>query len=147
MKTPKQNQNPPSFYYYCEESGHWKEHCYKFKRFGCLQPSNQPFRRPPNSQWQGSEELQGLFPILSTSLEKHFSRLRRSLLQSWHWSHTLHPTTVKQPPPQRTETVQIVGLSNDPQEVPVSERVPFCLGPLRVRHFFSPSVPPPLFIY
>ena len=45
----------------------------------------------------------------------------------------LSPTTIdgKQSLPWSTNTVQIMGISNEPQKVPVSESIPFCLGPLR----------------
>ena len=43
----------------------------------------------------------------------------------------LHPITKKQPLPPSTNTVQIVGISNESQEVLVSEPIPFPLGPLR----------------
>ena len=45
-------------------------------------------------------------------------------------------TAVKQPLPWNTKTVQMVGIFNESQEVPVSERIPFCLGPLRDTHHF-----------
>lgn len=41
--------------------------CYKFKYFECFRSSNQPFPCPFNSQLQGFEELQGLFPVLPFS--------------------------------------------------------------------------------
>ena len=58
----------------------------------------------------------------------------------------LDPTAIKQPLPQSTKTVQIVGITNEPQEVPVSEPVPICLGPLRDTHPFL-LISPPLPIY
>ena len=48
----------------------------------------------------------------------------------------LSPTTTKRPLPRCTKTVQIVGISNEPQEVPVSKPIPFCLGSLRDTHPF-----------
>ena len=48
----------------------------------------------------------------------------------------LSPTTIKQPLHQRTKTVQTVGISNEPQEVPVSAPIPLYLGPLRDTHPF-----------
>ena len=48
----------------------------------------------------------------------------------------LYPTTIKQALPQGTKTVQIVGISNEPQNIPVSEQIPFCLGPLSYTHPF-----------
>ena len=41
--------------------------CYKFRYFECFRSSNQPFSCPFNSQLQGFEELQGLFPVLPLS--------------------------------------------------------------------------------
>ena len=35
---------------------------------------------------------------------------------------------IKQPLPQNTKTVQMLDISNGPQEVPVSEFIPFCLA-------------------
>ena len=47
----------------------------------------------------------------------------------------LNPTTIKQSLPQSTKTVQIVGINNEPQEVPISKpMIFFCLGPLRDAH-------------
>ena len=49
------------------------------KYFKCLQTSKQT----PNSQWQGSEELQGSSQsFLLIGLEKHLSRWETSLFQS-----------------------------------------------------------------
>ena len=31
-----------------------------------------------------------------------------------------------------------MGISNEFQEIPVSEHIPFCLDPLRARYLFSP---------
>lgn len=48
----------------------------------------------------------------------------------------LNLTAIKQPLPWNAKTVQIVGIFNESQEVPVSEHIPFCLGPLRDTHHF-----------
>ena len=40
MKAPKQDQNPPSFCYYCKEPGLWKRDCYKVKCSRRFQLSN-----------------------------------------------------------------------------------------------------------
>ena len=56
----------------------------------------------------------------------------------------LNPTTIKQPLPRSTKIVQIVGISNEPQEVLVSEPIPFCLGPLRDPHSFILSSSAPI---
>ena len=64
---------------------------------------------------------------------------------NWHGSHTLGVQThyYKTPLPQSTKTVQIAGTSNELQEVPVSEPIPFCLDSLRNTHslLLSPSTP------
>ena len=53
------------------------------KYFKCLQTSNQPVQQTLNSQWQGSEELQGSSQsFLLIGLEKHLSRLGTNLFQS-----------------------------------------------------------------
>ena len=137
--------NPPSFCY-CKEPGHWKKYCYKSKYF---QLSNKSFQHPPNSQWWGSKELQGLFPILP------LNQLGETVLQIWDGSlliltdtaatlSVLNPTTIKQPLPRSTNTVQTVGISNEPQEVPVPEPIPCCLGPLRDTHPFLLSSSAPI---
>ena len=51
LKAPKQNQSPPGFCYYCKWPGYWERDWDKLKHFRCLQPSNQPFQHPHNSQW------------------------------------------------------------------------------------------------
>ena len=48
----------------------------------------------------------------------------------------INPPALKQPVPQSTKTVQIVGISDEPRQVPVSEPLPYCLGPLRDAHPF-----------
>ena len=48
----------------------------------------------------------------------------------------LNPTIIKQLLPQSTKTSQIVGMSNEPQEVPVSKPIFFYLGTLRDTHPF-----------
>ena len=53
---------------------------------------------------------------------------------------TLSPTTIKH---QRTKTVQIVGICNEPQEFPVSEHIHFGLCPLRDTHPFLLWSPTP----
>ena len=111
MKAPKQNQNPPSFCYYCKELGHWKRDCYKFKYFRHLQLSNQPFQHPPNSQLWGSEELPGIFPILP------LNRLGETFLQIGNGSlpalndaaatlSVLNATNIKQPLPGNIKAFQ-----------------------------------------
>ena len=52
-------------------------------------------------------------------------------------------TTIKQPLSRSTKTDQIVGISNEPQEIPVSEPIPFRLGPSRDTYPFllSSSAP------
>ena len=47
-----------------------------------------------------------------------------------------HSTTMKLPLPQRNKVVKIVGISNEPQKVSISESIPFGLGPLRDTHSF-----------
>ena len=51
---------------------------------------------------------------------------------SWHWTTLPGPnlTTITQPVPFSPKTAQIVGISSEPQEGPVSSPVPFCLDPL-----------------
>ena len=39
-----------------------------------------------------------------------------------------------------------MGISNEPQEVPVSEPIPFCLGPLRGAHRFLLSSSTPIYL-
>ena len=48
----------------------------------------------------------------------------------------INPTAIKQPLPQSTKAVQIVGIPSEPQQIPVSEPVPHCSGPLRDAHPF-----------
>ena len=48
----------------------------------------------------------------------------------------LNPSIIKQFLPWSAKTFQIVGLSNEPQESPISKPVPFCSGPLRDTHTF-----------
>ena len=56
----------------------------------------------------------------------------------------LDPTALKQPLPQSTKTVQIVGISF--QEFPALEPIPICLAPLRDTHpFLLPSPPLPIY--
>ena len=56
----------------------------------------------------------------------------------------LSPATMKQLLLRSTKTVQLVGISNEPQEVPVPEPIPFCLGPLRDTHPFLLSSSAPI---
>ena len=46
----------------------------------------------------------------------------------------IKPTTIKQALTLSTKLVEIVRISNEPQEVSVSEVIPFCLRPLRDTH-------------
>lgn len=48
----------------------------------------------------------------------------------------LNPTVINQTLPRSNKTFHIVGISNKPQQVYVSEPVPFRLGPLRDKHCF-----------
>ena len=75
MKVPKQNPNPPSSCYYCKKPGLWEKDCHKCKCLKYLQPSNQPFQRPPDHHQRASEEPQGFFPTLP------LHQLRKTTLQ------------------------------------------------------------------
>lgn len=49
----------------------------------------------------------------------------------------LNPTAIKQLLPWRTKTIQIVGISNKPQQfLSMNLPIPFCLGPQRDTHSF-----------
>ena len=114
IKAPKENQNHPSFCYYCKEPGNEKRDGYKFKQFRCFQLSNQPFQSPPNSQSWGSEKLQGLFPILLLNqVGEAFLQIGNEFLPVLTDTRAtlavLNPTIIKQSLPWRTETVQISG--------------------------------------
>ena len=141
MKAPKQKQNPPSFYYYCKQPGHWNRNCYKFKGFRHLQPSNQHFQHPPNSQYGALRNYSSSSQSsLLISLEKYFFQIGDEiflvLIDTGATLSGLHPTVIKQPLSWNTKTVQIVGICTKHQEFPVSELIPFCLGPLRDTHHF-----------
>lgn len=137
MKPPKQNPNSPGFY--CKKPGYWKRDGCKFKNFRCLQPSNQPFQHPPNSnvgtlrKYRSSSQSS-----LLIGLEKHLSRLRmipfspdtRATLP------VVNPPITKQTLPWSPKTAQIVGISDEPQEVSVSKSISFCLCPLGDTHLF-----------
>ena len=101
----------------------------------------------------GSEELQELFLIPLRG--RPFNHLWEIFLQMWSESlpvlidtrvtlSVFNSTAVKQPLLQSTKTIQIVGISNEPQEVPVSEFIPFCLGPLRDTYSFLLSSSAPI---
>ena len=116
MKAPKWNQNPPSFCYHCKEPGQWKRDCYKFKHFSHVYSPNQPFQRPPYSQWYGSEKLQELFPnFLLNRFRETFLQIRDEslsvLMDIRATLSVLSPTAVMQPLPQSTEAVQIVQMN------------------------------------
>ena len=143
MKVPKQKQISSSFCCFCKEPGHWKRGCYKFKHFRCLQPSNQPFQHPPNSQWWGSEEEQGLFPILP------LNQLGETFLQIGDESLSVLNeirATLSVPLPQSMKTVQIVRISNEPQNV-AAFKASFLLRPFDYIQTLFSLVLPPLFIY
>ena len=48
----------------------------------------------------------------------------------------LNPSTINHPLSCSTKKIQIVGISNKPQEVSVLEHIPFCLGPLKDTYLF-----------
>ena len=58
------------------------------------------------------------------------------LTDTWATLLVLNPNTIKQSLPQSTKTVQLVGIFNELQEVPLSEPTLFCIGPLRDRYSF-----------
>ena len=58
-ESPKQNQNLPGFCHYCKRPGDWKKGCYKLNTLRVFSTLNQP-----SPQWQGSQEPQGLVPII-----------------------------------------------------------------------------------
>ena len=131
-KAPEWNQNVPSFCYFCKELGHGKIDCYNCKMPSALTVSS----ILPILRLLRNEALQGLISIFplnwfgETFLQigdeslSVLADVRATLL-------VLNPITVKQPQPQRTRTVPVVGISNEPKEDPVSEPIPFCLGSLR----------------
>lgn len=87
---------------------------------------------------------------LLISLRNVFSGWGRiSSHPNWHQSRTLGtlPNCYKSSA-WSTQTDEIMGISNEPQEVSVSEPIPLCLGPLREIHAFllSSSTPIHLFI-
>lgn len=99
----------------CKELDHWKRDCLQIKYFNCLSSLNQPFQLP-SSQWRGSKELQGLFPILTlnwfgeTFLQIDNESLPPRFTWKWHCrSWTPLSTTPKQSLPWSTKLVQIVG--------------------------------------
>lgn len=107
--------------------------CHKFKCLGTFSPlSSQPFQCSPSSQWQNSKNyrLSSRLPWI-TLLQVGDEPLpilndaRTTLL-------VLQPAIVKQSLPQT------VGISNEPQKVPVSEFFPFLLKPLERYLPFSP---------
>ena len=125
MKAPKWNQNPPIFCYFCKDPGYWERGCSKFKHF----PTSSQFLRmglqgTTGALWEtflqiGDEFLTVLTDTVATFL-------------------MLSPTTVKQPLPQRTKTVQIVEIFNEPQEGLSLNWIGLDLGldPLRETHLF-----------
>lgn len=123
------NPNPPNFCYYCKEIGHWKRDAYECERLKHLGLSNQPFQPPPDSQWQDSKELQGLFPVLP------LHRPGEALLQIRDESLPTPSENGATPAAQRhsdrtvpasdTNTAPRVGIPNKPQNVPISEPMPF----------------------
>lgn len=70
--------------------------------------------------------------------------LSLSLLTLKLCSWGLNPIPIKQPQSQSAKTVQIVRFCNKPQQVPVSEPIPFYLGPLRYTHNFLLSSSTPI---
>ena len=56
----------------------------------------------------------------------------------------LNLTTIKQPLPQSTKTVQVMGISNKPQQIPVPEPIHFSVGPLKDKHPFILSSSAPI---
>lgn len=88
----------------------------------------------------GLKDLWGRFAILSiNAFKEHFSKLGINLFSpNWYPSHTwcLLPLLSIQPLPQRTRIVQIVWISNERKEVPISEPLCFCSGPLRDKYSF-----------
>ena len=97
-----------------------------------LQPSKQP-AFPMVSQFSMTKFQEGTLHIC---LGEHFQIGDESLpvLADTRTTHAmLKPAIVKQPPPQ------IVEISNEPQEVPVSEFFPFCLSPWRDTYHFPLS--------
>lgn len=107
--------------------------------------SNQLFLHPPSSQWWASKEL--FLALLLSWLGETCLHIRdESLLvpvDTWATFSVFKPTRIKQPLPWSTKTVQIVGISNEPQEVPLYEPILFCLRvfSLRVSTLFSLDLP------
>lgn len=88
----------------------------------------------------GSQGQQGLFPIFPLNLLwETFSSLEMNLFQLLL---TLEPHSqcsiplLKVALPQSTKIVQILRISDEPQDVSVSEPILFCLGLLRATHSF-----------
>lgn len=107
--------------------------------------SNQLFLHSPSSQWWASKEL-FLTLLLSWLVETCLHIRDESLLvpvDTWTTFSVFKPTRIKQPLPWSTKTVQIVGISNEPQEVPLSEPIIFCLRvfSLRISTLFSLDLP------
>ena len=130
MKVPKQNPNPLSSCYYRKKPGLWEKDCHKktvsaSSAFSPLTSLSNALLTPNNGaprNHRGSSQ-----PSLFISSEKQLSRLGMNFF--WHQSHTLSSTAVKQPLPRSMKVIQIVGVSEEPQQGPVSEPVPFRLGP------------------
>ena len=130
-KAPEWNQNS-NFCYFCQEVGHGKIDWYNCKMPSALRVSS----ILPILRLLRNEALQGLISILplnwfgGTFLQigdeslSVLADVRATLL-------VLNSITVKQPQPQRTRTVPVVGISNEHKEDPVSEPIPFCLDSLR----------------
>lgn len=127
--------------HYYQEPGRWKRDCHKFKHFRCSQPSNETshqLSQGPPKGW-GSKELPRLFPILSLNwlgeVSLQIGKETIYILDTGATLSMLNPT-VKKSLPHSNKTVQIVGISNTPQQVNLSEPIPFCLDPLKDTHCF-----------
>ena len=125
MKVPNQNQNSPISGVIANSQDIGKEIVTNWNDSSLTNLSN----LLPILQ----KELQGIFPISS------FNWLGETFLQTRDESLPILKDTratflvfntiiIKQPLPQNTKTVQMLGISNRPQEVPLSELIPFCLA-------------------
>lgn len=113
----------------------------KFNHFRLFQSSDLPFQCPPNSQLWGSKTLQEIFPTSPPNwLGETFLQITDESLPALADIGAiflvLNSSRIRQPLPWSIKTVQIVGVPNEPEDVPFSEFTPLHLGFLKRIHSF-----------
>lgn len=116
----------------CKEPGYWGKSCFWLRSSWYLQPPSQYLQDPPNSQEQGSKELQRLLPVLllnqlrETTLQTGNASLSSLIPELHSWCSAPPHRLWSSPCPGAVKW----GVSNKPQWVPISEPTPFCLSTL-----------------